>query len=115
MIASSSDLAQMADQQQRAPGGHYSGSNPVPTIKKFVENLDRDKKERDRKIDEQQRAQKHQGPKPHQTSQGGKSGTRRTVHDPTTGKEVQIEDVDLDAVQAVENPQVHISSILPWL
>ena len=39
----------MAEQQQQhMPGGHYSGVNPIPTVKKFIENLDKDKRE-DRK------------------------------------------------------------------
>lgn len=38
----------MAEQQQQhMPDGHYSGANPVPTVKKFTENLDKDKRERD--------------------------------------------------------------------
>ena len=38
----------MAEQQQQyMPGGHYTGANPVPTVKKFIENLDKDKRERD--------------------------------------------------------------------
>ena len=40
------------------PGGHYSGRNPVPTIQKFMANLDSDKKERDRQIAEQKKAEK---------------------------------------------------------
>jgi len=47
----------MADaQQQHAPGGHYSGSNKIPTINQFIEKLDRDKATRDKQIDEQKRA-----------------------------------------------------------
>lgn len=43
---------------------------------------------------------------PHKASKSGKEGTRKTVHDPTTQKEVQIEDVDANFMDAVENPQV---------
>lgn len=93
-------------EQQKAPGGHYSAANPIPTIKKFIESLDRDKKERDRLIDEQQEQQKEEDVKPHRESERGKQGTRKKVTDPTTGKEVEIEDVDIDPSEAVENPQV---------
>lgn len=87
------------EDQQHAAGGHYSGARPVPTISKFIESLDKDKKERDRKIDESQRAQK---------SKGTKSETRRRVHDPVTGKEVEIEDIDMNAQQVITNPQLTV-------
>ena len=96
----------MSDQQQRAPGGHYSGANPIPTIQKFIENLDRDKKERDKKIDELKHDQTQGAPKPHKASTEGKPGTRTKVTDPTTGNEVEIEDINLDALQATQNPLV---------
>lgn len=55
--------------------------------------------------------------KPHQETKAGKEGTRKTVHDPTTGKEVQIEDVDASFLKAVEDPQVRLSgeAIFPEL
>jgi hypothetical protein len=46
--------------QQHAPGGHYSGHNPIPTVKQFVENLDSDKRNRDKQIDERAKAAKAQ-------------------------------------------------------
>lgn len=73
-----------------------------------MRNLDRDKKDRDQKLDESRR-QNNQGQseiKPHTETKVGKEGTLKTVHDPTTGKDVQIEDVDADFMKAVENPQV---------
>lgn len=95
----------------KAPGGHYSGHNPIPTVKQFVENLDRDKKERDKRIDAANQAHKsgtagsdvkdHVEDKPK-----GKPGTRKKVTDPVTGREVEIEDVNADFMKAVDNPQV---------
>ena len=41
-----------SEDQKTVPGGHYSGANPIPNIQKFVESLDADKKERDRRINE---------------------------------------------------------------
>ncbi len=83
------------------------GKNKVPDIKTFVRNLDRDKQDRDRMLDEQhgQNNSSQSEVTPHKVTKAGKEGTRRTVHDPTTGKEIQIEDVDTDFVEAVENPQ----------
>jgi hypothetical protein len=36
----------------------------------------------------------------------GISGTRKTFTDPTTGRDVEIEDVNADFMEAVEDPQV---------
>ena len=101
----------MADQQQQhAPGGHYSGRNRIPNIKEFVENLDRDKKDRDKKIDEQ----KKQSGKPqgqgdiheHVEQKTGGEGTEKTVTDPTTGREVTIDNVGPETMERVKNPMV---------
>ena len=92
------------------PGGHYSGANPVPTVKKFIESLDKDKRERDRKIDEDYAAQKNAASAgdavPHKPQKMGVSGTQKTVTDPTTGNQVVIEDVDKAMMKRVENPTV---------
>jgi hypothetical protein len=101
----------MAEQQQQhAPGGHYSGANPVPTVKKFIENLDKDKKERDRKLDEAAAANKTGRANgsgdavPHKPTKMGVEGTQQTVTDPTTGKQVVIEDVSDKMMESVKNP-----------
>ena len=101
----------MAEQQQQhMPGGHYSGANPVPTVKKFIENLDKDKRERDRKLDEQsialKKANQNGEANPHKEQQLGIKGTQKRVTDPTTGREVVIEDASKDMMKQVENPQV---------
>lgn len=73
----------MAEQQQQhAPGGHYSGKNPVPTVKKFIENLDKDKAARDRKLDEEYAAKQKQSAstgdaKPHKPQKMGIEGTQK--------------------------------------
>jgi hypothetical protein len=99
----------MSNQHKKGPGGHYSGNNPIPNIQKFVESLDKDKKQRDSQIEEQLKAKQGQrgDAQDHKDGQPtGTPGTRKTVTDPTTGKEVQIEDVNADFMKAVENPQV---------
>ncbi|KZF19948.1 hypothetical protein L228DRAFT_250366 [Xylona heveae TC161] len=105
----------MPDQQRHVPGGHWSGSNPIPNIQKFVESLDKDKKERDRLLDEQTKTQtqanknKQGDAKPHVNDPHASSPkTWKTVTDPTTGKDVQIEDVNKDFMSSVKSPQLSV-------
>jgi hypothetical protein len=99
-------------------------------VKKFIENLDKDKAERDRKLDEQDAAKQKHPPaageaRPHKPQKMGIEGTQkyyspphhpgpianvlcRTVTDPTTGKEVVIEDVSKTMMNQVENPQLSV-------
>jgi hypothetical protein len=101
-----------SQQQQHAPGGHYSGHNPIPTVRQFIENLDKDKPARDKKLDEeakqqpQQQQQQQQQVKPHQQQERKVKGTEKTVTDPTTGREVVIADVSKDMLDEVENPHL---------
>ncbi|KAF2233295.1 hypothetical protein EV356DRAFT_533932 [Viridothelium virens] len=105
----------MSDAQaQHAPGGHYSAANPVPTINKFIANLDKEKKERDKEVDrinkEKKRAQKagQDGDvMPHQETTHIKAH-QKEVTDPVTGKQVVIEDVNKDMVKNVENPVLSV-------
>ena len=101
-------------------------------MKQFVENLDKDKRERDRQIDERAKAAKAQsgtapttptkankktpattpktpaqdGVQDHQLRQKTIEGTEKTVTDPTTGREVVIADVGKEMVDEVENPHL---------
>ena len=106
---------------QQAPGGYWSAANPIPTIKDLVESLDVDKKERDKRIDEQERIkheqekQRHHGDfeaVPHKRGPESKL-RRRNVTDPTTGKEVEIDDVGPEHMEAVKRPQV-LKMCLSW-
>lgn len=118
----------MASGDQEAPeaqrhrvGEHWSGANPIPTVQKFVKHIDQEKKERARKFDEEEKARKQN----HQTeSQEGKGGDGKnedvvshqarevskakmhTVTDPTTGKEIGVEDQDETSMDAVRDPKV---------
>ena len=106
----------MAQQQQVAPGGHYSGHNPIPTVKQFIENLDKDKKERDRLLDETSAAEKQKGQnattasgiQDHKMQKRKVDGTEKTVTDPVTGNQVTISDVDKSMMSEVENPHLVI-------
>jgi hypothetical protein len=94
--------------QKRAPGGHYSGRNPVPNIQRFIESLDADKKNRDIQLEAEMKANCSNGEvKDHVGGQSqGVKGTRKTVTDPTTGNQVQIENVNAEFMKAVEQPVV---------
>ncbi|KAI9804782.1 MAG: hypothetical protein M1825_001150 [Sarcosagium campestre] len=107
----------MSGQQQHRPGGYYSGKNPIPNIKEFVSNLDKDKKERDRLIDDEQKQQKKQGKQSnqngvqeHQQTDRSKAGPIKTVTDPVTGKQATIQDISGDKhfMKAVENPVLSV-------
>ncbi|KAI9733708.1 MAG: hypothetical protein M1834_003313 [Cirrosporium novae-zelandiae] len=93
-------------QQQHAPGGHYSAQNPVPTVKKFLDNLDKDKKERDKQIEGQVTVSGEAVP--HTPTKTTKTRSRKTVTDPVTGKNVDIEDVDKDMMKKVDNPSLSV-------
>ena len=98
----------MAQQQSGKP---WSGNNPIPNIKQFVENLDKNKKERDSQIDAEQKSSKvnnhtNNEIQSHQNAPRTKGG--KTVLDPTTGKQVVIEDVGKEHMKAVEDPQLSV-------
>lgn len=86
---------------------NYSGRNRIPNIKQFVEGLDRDKKDRDAKIDQQQ-SQYGQTSEAVQHPQAARKvgKNRRTVRDPVTGRDVEIDDADDSMMKAAEDPMV---------
>lgn len=98
----------MSNDTKVRPGGHYSGKNPIPNVQRFIASMDADKKQRDAKIDAEMSANNSSGEaKDHTPGQpAGVKGSRKTVTDPTTGREVQIEDVNADFMKAVEEPVV---------
>ncbi|KAI0485570.1 C2 domain-containing protein [Xylaria cf. heliscus] len=97
-----------AEKEHVHPGGHYSGLNRIPNIKEFAAALDRDKKERDAKIDAKLKVNKKNGNIKEHENENYLAGHGRVVTDPVTGKEVQIDDVKLDSKKAVENPHLSI-------
>ncbi|KAI0900452.1 hypothetical protein F4806DRAFT_156767 [Annulohypoxylon nitens] len=94
-----------SEQNHRFPGGHYSGLNRVPNIKEFVAALDRDKKERDAKIDSELKANGKSGGdiKEHKNKVEQYKGGR-VVTDPVTGNEITIDDVNADFMKAAKDP-----------
>lgn len=99
----------MTSPSKKAPGGHYSGRNPVPNIQRFIESLDADKEHRDAQLEADMKANPSNGEvKDHveESQPKGVKGTRKWVTDPTTGNQVQIEDVNPDFMKAVDHPVV---------
>lgn len=102
----------MADETQTAPGGHYSGQNKIPTVNQFLERLDKDKKERDKQIDQQNRQKPNQSRQqdgdaiPHHEQNLAVKGSQKKVQDPTTGREIVIEDVNKETMENAKNPMV---------
>ncbi|RAH71540.1 C2 domain protein [Aspergillus aculeatinus CBS 121060] len=89
-------------------GEHWSGGNPVPTISHFMDRLEHDKQERKAHEEtlaarkREREAQNQEMPhKPRETT-----GKTRMVTDPTTGKEIEVEDLDEDSMDAVKDPKL---------
>ncbi|KAL9082833.1 MAG: hypothetical protein Q9159_006164 [Coniocarpon cinnabarinum] len=106
----------MSDEQVQVPGGHYSGKNKIPTINQFLERLDRDKAQRDQQIEAQNKAKKS-GQKESSEQDGDAvphkdelpvTGAQKKVKDPTSGREVVIEDVDKEMMKNVKNPMLSV-------
>lgn len=92
---------------EHVAGQHYSGRNRVPNIKEFMAQLDAEKKERDEAIDKKLKDNKNHGEvKDHTNHEIPKDKATRTVRDPVTGKDVEIQDTSLSYEEAVDNPQV---------
>lgn len=98
----------MSDDAQVYPSGKpYSGRNRIPNIKQFVESLDRDKKKRDAEIDKHPQPNGTGEIKEHiPTHHDGKN--RRTVRDPTTGKDVEIVDITSQHLKNAEKPVITV-------
>jgi len=97
----------MADQHVVAPGAHYSGQNKVPTVQKFLQSLDKGKAERDKKIDEDRvQNNKSEVPEAHKVAPRGQN--QKTVTDPTTGKQVVIEDATKEMYTHVTDPKLSV-------
>jgi len=99
--------------QHVGPGGHWSGQNKVPTVKQFMDKLDSGKKERDAQIDERRKGQ-HSGlgggedVKAHQNEDKKPAQSLETVTDPTTGKQVVVEDVNKEMIERAKNPTLSV-------
>ncbi|KAI0009270.1 hypothetical protein F4779DRAFT_582754 [Xylariaceae sp. FL0662B] len=98
-----------AEQNQHVPGGHYSGLNRIPNIKQFAAALDRDKKERDAKIDaELKKNRKNQDVQEHRNEERTSKGRGKAVTDPVTGKEVTIDNVSSEFAKSAKEPHLSV-------
>ncbi|KAI9373804.1 hypothetical protein BJX61DRAFT_532856 [Aspergillus egyptiacus] len=92
---------------QRRVGEHWSGTNPVPTIGRFIERLQQDQREREQheKVTTARRQREDKGEEAtaHRPRKVGK-GRTRDVTDPTTGREIEVEDLDETAMDVVNDP-----------
>lgn len=95
-------------QQQHAPGGVYSGKNKIPTVGQFIERLDKNKKERDQQIDSSKGGQGGSEAVPHKNEDPKAAKGQKTVTDPTTGKQVVIEDVNDEYLERAKNPVLSV-------
>ncbi|KAH6897463.1 hypothetical protein B0T10DRAFT_507066 [Thelonectria olida] len=104
----------MDNQETVVPSGqHYSGRHRVPNIQEFVQQLDRDKKDRDAAIDadlkQNKKAAKSGGAEVQDhTNDPIIKKDYRKVRDPVTGADIHIRDTDLDFEEAVENPKLSV-------
>ena len=103
----------MADEQKHYPGGHYSGTNKIPTVDRFLAGLDKDKKARDAKIDaelaEQKKSAKAKGSgevKEHKATPAAKG--EKEVTDPVGGQTVVIADANKEFVRNARDPQLSV-------
>lgn len=99
----------MAAQQQKS-GKPWSGQNKIPTIGQFIDNLDRDKKQRDQQVasgthqQQQDVHVKNQEVMPHKNQERIKNA--KAVSDPVTGGQVMIADVGKEHMENATNPKV---------
>lgn len=92
-----------------APGGHYSGKNKIPTVNQLLDRLDRDKKDRDRAIEDAKKRPKQNGDdvQAHVNEERTAKG-QKTVTDPVTGNQVTIEDVNKEMLESSRNPTLSV-------
>lgn len=68
----------MSNDHKKGSGGHYSGTNPIPNMQRFIANLDADKKDRDKKINrEMKERQERDEAIPHVEHPDEAAGTRK--------------------------------------
>ncbi|KAE8355805.1 hypothetical protein BDV28DRAFT_145744 [Aspergillus coremiiformis] len=91
-------------------GEHYGTHNPVPTIQRFLEHMEKDKE--DRKVHEaavtarEEEEEARGDASPHKRRKRPGKGKTRMVTDPTTGRDIEVEDQDSDSMEVVKNPKL---------
>lgn len=105
----------MAEETQHVgPGGHWSGKNKIPTVGEYMNRLDVGKKERDAKLDEERKARAQQQQlggsdvAEHKNEKKESTQGQQTVTDPTTGKQIVVEDVNKTMIERAKNPTLSV-------
>ena len=111
-------MAESQGPEQHRIGEHWGPENPIPKIPEFSSWFDTEKKKRNREIDKEISEKRKQGipegeegkaPEDesitHRQREVSKRKTR-VVTDPTTGKEIEVEDQDEESMAAVKNNTV---------
>ena len=98
----------MADEQTNYPGGHYSARNPIPTVNKFLANLDKDKKARDADIDKKAADKQSHGSDVKHRKPAPAATNAKEVTDPVTEKDVMIADADENFAKRAKDPQLAV-------
>jgi len=97
--------------QQQKSGKPWSGQNKIPSINQFIQNLDKDKADRDKQIDsggqQKQVNIKNQDALPHKNQERMKD--LKEVSDPVTGGQVMIADVGKEYMENADNPMVSLA------
>ncbi|KAK5944500.1 hypothetical protein PMZ80_003782 [Knufia obscura] len=94
-----------------AGGKPWSGTNKIPSVNQFLQNLDKDKAERDKQLDSGKGQQKHvdvkhQDAMPHKNQERMKDA--KEVSDPVTGGQVMIADVGKEYMENADNPMLSV-------
>lgn len=110
--------------QQHRVGEHWSAANPVPTIQKFMQHLESEKEER--KAHEEEVTAKEIQARQEREARGENldettahknreipKGKTRMVTDPTTGKNIEVEDLDEESMEVIKNPTVRSPLSIP--
>ena len=102
--------------KQHRVGEHWSAGNPIPTIQKFMQHLDVEKREREKheqeitaRQEEESKRKADRGEADEATAHKPRQvpkGKTRMVTDPTTGRDIEVEDQDEDSMETVKNPTV---------
>ncbi|KAK6429949.1 hypothetical protein LTR95_013898, partial [Oleoguttula sp. CCFEE 5521] len=101
-------MANVPESQKVGPGAHYSGKNKIPTVGQFIERLDRDKKARDAQMDQQAKLGGGSDAQTHKNAPPTAKENQQIVTDPTTGKQVVIENVNETMIDRAKNPMLSV-------
>lgn len=89
----------------------YSGTNPIPKVSDFLRETAEKVEGKSHKEQAQEKANIASERKNVQQGHGSKGGNRRTVTDPTTGNEVEIEDTNHEFVKEAQKNDIVVPNV----